>query len=88
MVELYDVHRASDWGQTIRGVAGAVLIGLMLYLVMYFSYNSPPRSLLPRRGIASYLVVVFALTLLWRQNLYSSLHGFAVQTQGLARRRR
>lgn len=67
MVELYDVHRAADWGQTIRGVAGAVLIGLMLYLVMYFWYNSPPRSLLPRRGIASYLVVVFALTLLWRR---------------------
>jgi len=67
MVELYDVHRAADWNQTIRRVAGAVLIGLVLYLALYFYYNAPPRSLLPRRGVASYLITVFILTLFWRR---------------------
>ena len=66
MVELYDVHRAADWGTTVRGVAGAALIGLVLYLALYFYYYSPPKSLLPRRGVASYLIAVFVLTLLWR----------------------
>ncbi len=66
MVELYDVHRAADWGQTVRGVAGAVLIGFVLYLALYFYYFNPPTSLLPRRGVASYLVAVFLLTLFWR----------------------
>jgi exopolysaccharide biosynthesis polyprenyl glycosylphosphotransferase len=66
MVELYDVHRAADWGFTVRGVAGAVLLGLVLYLALYFYYNAPPRSLLPRRGVASFLIVIFVLTLLWR----------------------
>ena len=67
MVELYDVHRASDWGKTVRGVAIAALIGLILYLLMYFYYSAPPKSLLPRRGVASYLVAVSLLTLLWRR---------------------
>jgi exopolysaccharide biosynthesis polyprenyl glycosylphosphotransferase len=66
MVELYDVHRAADWNYTVRGVAGAVLIGLVLYLALYFYYNDPPVSLLPRRGVASFLVLIFTLTLSWR----------------------
>jgi len=66
MVELYDVHQAADWGKTVRGVAAAVLIGLVLYLALYFYYANPPRSLLPRRGVASFLVFVLILTLFWR----------------------
>jgi exopolysaccharide biosynthesis polyprenyl glycosylphosphotransferase len=66
MIELYDVHRAADWGHTVRGVASAVLAGLVLYLVLYFYYVDPPRSLLPRRGVAVFLVSVSVLTLLWR----------------------
>ena len=67
MAELYDVHRAADWRQTVRGVAMAALLGLVLYLALYFYYVDPPRSLLPRRGVASFLVTVFFLTLLWRR---------------------
>ena len=67
MVELYDVHRASDWGRTIRGVALAALMGLVLYLALYFYYVEPTKSLLPRRGVASFLVTVSILTLLWRR---------------------
>jgi exopolysaccharide biosynthesis polyprenyl glycosylphosphotransferase len=67
MVELYDVHRASDWGQTIRGVALAALLGIVLYLALYFYYVEPPKSMLPRLGVASYLITVSVLTLLWRR---------------------
>ncbi len=67
MVELYDVHRASDWGKTIKGVAIAALIGFMLYLLLYFYYSAPSKNLLPRRGVASFLISVSLLTLLWRR---------------------
>jgi len=66
LVELYDVHRAGDWSLTIRGVATAALIGFILYLVLYFYYVDPPRSLLPRRGVASFLIIASLLTLVWR----------------------
>jgi len=63
MVELYDMHRAVNIGHTVRGVFTAAIIGLGIYLLFYFT--SEPNSL-PRRGIASFLIVVVALTLLWR----------------------
>jgi exopolysaccharide biosynthesis polyprenyl glycosylphosphotransferase len=66
MIELYDVHRAADWGRTVRGVATAVLAGLVLYLALYFYYVDPPKSLLPRLGVATFLVTVSVSTLLWR----------------------
>lgn len=66
MVELYDVHRSADWGQTIRGVASAVIVGLVLYLILYFYYVNPPKSLLPRRGVATFMISASMLTLLWR----------------------
>lgn len=67
MVELYDVHRASDWGKTVKGVAIAALIGFMLYLLLYFYYSAPSKALLPRRGVAGFLISVSLLTLLWRR---------------------
>jgi len=67
MVELYDVHRASDWNKTIKGVAIAAFIGFMLYLLLYFYYAAPSKSLLPRRGVASFLISVSMLTLFWRR---------------------
>ncbi|OGO33464.1 MAG: hypothetical protein A2W35_07825 [Chloroflexi bacterium RBG_16_57_11] len=66
MIELYDVHRAADWGRTVRGVATAVLVGLVIYLGLYFYYVDPPKSLLPRLGVATFLVTASVLTLLWR----------------------
>ncbi len=66
MIELYDVHRSADWRQTIRGVSAAVGVGLILYLVLYFYYVDPPHSLLPRRGVATFVVCVSLLTLFWR----------------------
>src|SRR5512137_830937 len=51
IVELYDVHRASDWGRTIRVVALAAIMGLVLYLALYFYYVEPSKAMLPRRGV-------------------------------------
>ncbi len=47
-------------------MATAALIGFGLYLVLYFYYVDPPRSLLPRRGVASFLILASMLTLVWR----------------------
>lgn len=63
LVEMYDIHRASNWRSTIRGVAMAALIGLGVYLAVYFS--SPPRSL-PRSAIGYFLILVSTFTLVWR----------------------
>ncbi len=63
LVEIYDVHRASRWKDTIRGVLLAAVICLGLYLVIYFT--STPKSL-PRRGIAAFIAAAIFLTLLWR----------------------
>jgi len=66
LVELYDINKAGDWGKTIRGIFVAGVGGIVLYLLLYFYYFDPPISLLPRRGVASFLIVVALLTLLWR----------------------
>ena len=66
LVELYDINRAGSWGATVRGVTIAALIGLIVYLALYFAFSDPPKSLLPRRGVASFLVATSLLTLAWR----------------------
>ncbi len=66
LVELYDLYRASDWRATVKGVATAAVIGFVVYLVLFFYYADSPRALLPRRGVATFLVSVSILTLAWR----------------------
>jgi hypothetical protein len=66
LVELYDIHKAGEWGDTVRGVALAAVLGLGLYLLLFFYFTDPPRSLLPRRGVAGFLVAASILTLVWR----------------------
>lgn len=66
IVELYDLHRAGDWRQTLRGVLIAGIVGSILYLVLYFYYVDPPKSLLPRRGVAGFLIAAASLTFIWR----------------------
>ncbi|HNT55885.1 MAG TPA: hypothetical protein PKG95_14305, partial [Anaerolineaceae bacterium] len=63
LVELYDVDRSSSRTETLKGVAIAAFIALILYLVIYFT--SAPNSL-PRRGVASFILGAFLLTLGWR----------------------
>lgn len=66
LVELYDVRRAGDLGATVRGLAMATLIGLGLYLLLFFYFTDPPKSLLPRRGVAGFFITAPLLTLIWR----------------------
>jgi exopolysaccharide biosynthesis polyprenyl glycosylphosphotransferase len=66
MIEMYDVNKAGDWIKTIRSILIAAIVGLILYLLLFFYYVDSPNSLLPRRGIASYLITVVLLTLIWR----------------------
>lgn len=63
LVEIYDVHRASRWRDTLQGVFIAGILCLGLYLLVYFT--SEPNSL-PRRGVAAFIVAAMVLTLLWR----------------------
>jgi exopolysaccharide biosynthesis polyprenyl glycosylphosphotransferase len=64
MARLYEEHRARDPGQTLRNIAFSALIGLGFYMVFYFTYQTPKS--LPRIGVASFIISVFILTLLWR----------------------
>lgn len=63
MVELYDVQRASNPRETLKGIALATLIYVLIYLLIYFT--SAPRSL-PRRGVSVFIVFAAMFTLLWR----------------------
>jgi len=75
IIELYDLHNAANIYKTIRGVVIAGVVGLLIYVLLYFYYVDPPRSLLPRRGVATFLISASILTLLWRIiyiNVFSS----------------
>lgn len=63
MVELYEMRRAGNRIDTIRGIGAAALVSIALYLVIYFT--SEPNSL-PRRGVAVFIIMTALLTLIWR----------------------
>jgi exopolysaccharide biosynthesis polyprenyl glycosylphosphotransferase len=62
LVELYDDQRASNWQVTLRGIANAAIIGIIVYMIVYFGSDAK----LPRRGVAGFVVAASVLTLLWR----------------------
>lgn len=63
LVELYDIQRASNFRETLKGIGLATLIYTLIYLLIYFT--SPPNSL-PRRGVALFIIFVVILTFIWR----------------------
>ena len=69
LIELYDMHRAGKFRETLKGISLAVLIYALVYLLVYFS--SAPNSL-PRRGVSFFIVFAAIFTLLWR-SLYIRL---------------
>ena len=62
LIDTYDRRTSSDLNRTVRAVGVAALIGMMLYLLVYFTSDDS----LPRRGVAVYLASAAGLTLLWR----------------------
>ncbi|MCJ7695822.1 MAG: sugar transferase, partial [Anaerolineaceae bacterium] len=63
MIELYELRRAASLAETFKGIGIATLICGVIYLLAYFT--SAPNSL-PRRGVATFIVVVALLEFIWR----------------------
>lgn len=63
LVETYDPNRALNWRRTLNGLIAAALVGMSIYVLFYFT--SDPGSL-PRRGVASFALLAWLLTALWR----------------------
>jgi len=63
MIDLYDIRKANRRKDTLRGVAQAAIINLLVYLVIFFI--SDPNSL-PRRAVAVWILSATILTILWR----------------------
>ena len=63
LVELYDLSKAASRKITVRGIAIAVAIASVFYLIVYFA---SPQNSLPRLGVAAFIVVAAILTTIWR----------------------
>lgn len=64
MVELYEPHTAADIRKTIRGIAIAALVGMIIYSLVFIIKVNP--NSLPRVGVGVFLVISSVLTFLWR----------------------
>jgi exopolysaccharide biosynthesis polyprenyl glycosylphosphotransferase len=62
-VEMYDVRRAGRRSETLKGVAGAAAISMVLYLFVFFL--SEP-NFMPRRGVVFFIIVASVLMTVWR----------------------
>lgn len=63
MMRMYEERRARSTQETLPGIGFAAVLGLGVYLLVYFT--STPNSL-PRIGVAVFIIGVSILTLLWR----------------------
>ena len=63
LIDLYDVRKAANHKDTIRGIFNATLVATLLYLVIFFV--AEPKTL-PRRGVAAFIGSAALLTLVWR----------------------
>jgi exopolysaccharide biosynthesis polyprenyl glycosylphosphotransferase len=62
-IDLYDISRANRRKDTLRGLATSALIGILIYMIIFFIAD--PNSL-PRRGVAVFITSATLLTMLWR----------------------
>lgn len=63
-VDSYEIHTAASLKKTLRAIAIAPLVGLLIYSTL-FTFNQAPNSL-PRVGVGVYLALASILTLAWR----------------------
>ena len=80
MVELYDAHNSVSWRRTVRGIALAAFVGIVIYALI-FILNQDPTASLPRIGIGAFIVLASIFTLILRLS-YIRLY----TTSGLQRR--
>jgi exopolysaccharide biosynthesis polyprenyl glycosylphosphotransferase len=64
LVELYDPHSAVSWRRTLRGVAGAAFVGIVVYSLVFILNREP--TALPRIVVGAFIVLASVLTLFWR----------------------
>jgi exopolysaccharide biosynthesis polyprenyl glycosylphosphotransferase len=64
MIELYEPHKAANFRQTVRGIAIAAFLGLVIYSLVFIIRVEPGS--LPRIGVGAFLLYSSILTLLWR----------------------
>ncbi len=64
MVELYEPHTAANWRKTLRGIAIAAFLGIVVYSLV-FIFNRQPTSL-PRIAVGAFILLASLLTLIWR----------------------
>ncbi len=64
MVELYDPHSAVSWRRTLRGIAIAAFVGIVVYSLVFILNREP--TALPRIGVGAFIVLASLLTLFWR----------------------
>ncbi len=79
MVELYEPHKAANWRKTLRGIAVAAFLGIVVYSLV-FIFNREPTSL-PRIAVGGFILLASFLTLIWRA-VYIRLY----RSTGLQRR--
>ncbi|MEI7846936.1 MAG: sugar transferase [Chloroflexota bacterium] len=79
LIEIYDLHRAANWGKTLRAVTIAGMVAGFAYLLVYFTAIDPGR--INRRAIAVFIILAIILTLIWRW-IYIRM----VTSQGMQRR--
>jgi exopolysaccharide biosynthesis polyprenyl glycosylphosphotransferase len=63
MAGLYEDHHARSFPKTLRAIALAAIIGMVLYMFIYFT--SEPNSL-PRIGVLIFVIAVSILEIIWR----------------------
>lgn len=61
-VEMYDIRRAGRRSETIKGVAVAAAVSLLMYVFVFFLSQRD----LPRRGVITFIVFAFVLMVSWR----------------------
>jgi exopolysaccharide biosynthesis polyprenyl glycosylphosphotransferase len=64
MIELYEPHTAANWRRTVRGIAIAAFLGLIIYSLVFIIRVNP--NALPRIGVGAFLLYASVLSLLWR----------------------
>jgi exopolysaccharide biosynthesis polyprenyl glycosylphosphotransferase len=73
MVELYEPHTASNWRRTLRGIAIAAFVGIVIYALVFILNQDP--AFLPRIVVGAFILLASFMTLIWRAayiRLYTS----------------